>query len=114
MSDCLFCKIVEKKIPASLVYEDDNVLAFRDISPQAPVHVLVIPKKHIERLSKMEEADLPLLIDVHRAIQKIAKQENLVTDGYRVVNNDGQGAGQTVWHVHYHVLGGRVMQWPPG
>lgn len=114
MSECLFCKIVEKQIKANVVYEDGKVMAFRDVNPQAPTHILVIPKKHIERLSAMEEAETSLLVDIHQGIRQVVKQENLAGDGYRVVNNDGKLGGQTVGHLHYHVLGGRPMKWPPG
>ena len=113
MSDCLFCKIVEGAIPADKVYEDDHVVAFRDINPQAPVHVLVIPRRHIESLDAAEADDRGLLGRVLLTAQAIAA-ENGVAGAYRVVNNCGEAAGQSVFHIHFHVLGGRGMTWPPG
>lgn len=114
MSDCIFCKIAAGQIATKAVYEDRDVVAFRDVNPQAPVHVLVIPKKHIERLSTLQEDDWPLLVALGRAAVEVARQENLAKDGFRVVTNDGKNGGQTVSHLHLHVLGGRPMTWPPG
>src|SRR4051812_41828510 len=114
MTDCIFCKIAGGQIQTQAVYESRSVLAFRDVNPQAPVHVLVIPKKHIERLSTLMEDDLPLVAEIARAIQDVAKKENVSDDGFRVVTNDGKNGGQTVPHLHFHVLGGRRMTWPPG
>ena len=114
MSDCIFCKIAAGQIKADVVYEDQNVLAFRDVNPKAPVHILIIPKKHIERLSTVSEADLSLVSDIHRGVQKVAISEKLVESGYRLVTNNGRDAGQSVDHLHYHVLGGRALAWPPG
>jgi histidine triad (HIT) family protein len=108
---CLFCKIANKEIPAQIVYETELVLAFRDINPQAPVHILVIPKKHIASLA--ESAAASLSGDLTEAVRAITQQEKIV-DGYRVVINTGVNAGQTVDHLHYHILGGRKMTWPPG
>ena len=114
MSECIFCKIVKGEIPCDKVFETEHILAFRDISPQAPTHVLIIPKKHISGVMDLAKADAPLLLELHQAAQKIAEQENLVESGFRLVTNHGAGAGQTVFHLHYHLLGGRTLQWPPG
>jgi histidine triad (HIT) family protein len=111
---CLFCNILEKKVPATVVYEDEHALAFRDIRPVAPTHVLVIPKKHIAAIHDLEPADAAVLGNVFVAARKVAEQENLVEDGFRLVVNDGDAAGQTVHHIHVHVLGGRDLTWPPG
>lgn len=112
--DCLFCKIINKEIPSDIVYEDDDVLAFNDIDPKAPVHVLVIPKKHIASLNELTEADSALLMKIMLVIQKIAQEKNIAESGYRVVNNCGEQGGQTVGHLHFHLLGGREMLWPAG
>jgi len=113
MSDCLFCKIIAGDIPADKIYEDDDVLAFRDISPQAPSHFLVIPKKHISDLNRIGEEDDGLAGKVIRIGAQLAAQEGL-DGGYRVVFNNGPDGCQTVFHIHMHVLGGRQMNWPPG
>lgn len=113
MNDCLFCKIVAGEIPADKLYEDDDVLAFKDIAPQAPVHFLVIPKKHIVDPASVESSDEQLIGKIMRVGAKVA-QEQGVGDGFRVVFNNGAKAGQTVFHIHMHILGGRSMQWPPG
>lgn len=110
---CLFCKIIAGQIPADKLYEDDEFLAFRDISPQAPVHFLVIPKKHIVGPAFMEEEDDQLIGKMVRTAARIAKDLDLV-DGFRIVLNNSAAAGQTVFHIHLHVLGGRQLQWPPG
>lgn len=114
MSDCIFCKIATGQIKTDFVFNDEGVVAFRDINPQAPVHILVIPKKHVERVSTLAQDDFPLVGQIHRAIQRIAKMEGLEGQGFRVVTNDGANAGQTVLHLHYHILGGRRFGWPPG
>ena len=114
MSDCIFCKIANGEIPSQKVYESDNVFAFRDLDPVAPSHILIIPKKHIESLDYMESKDIELLGELLLTAKKIAKQEGLDKDGYRVVNNNGEMGGQTVNHFHLHLVGGRSMQWPPG
>lgn len=114
MSDCLFCKMVEGEIKADVVYEDDEVLAFRDINPQAPVHVLIIPKKHISTINDLQETDASLVGKMYLAAKDIAKQSGIADEGYRAVMNCNAGAGQTVFHIHLHLLGGRGMQWPPG
>ena len=113
MSDCLFCKIAGGEIPSDKVYEDDELFAFRDISPQAPVHVLVVPKKHIASLDEAEEGDAELLGRILMLARRLAAEQG-VAGGYRVVNNCGASAGQSVFHVHFHLLGGRTMGWPPG
>lgn len=113
MEDCLFCKIIAGEIPADKLYEDDDVLAFWDIAPQAPKHFLVIPKKHISGLSMLEDGDENLMGKVVKAGARLAKEQG-VGDNFRVVCNTGEQAGQTVFHIHMHVLGGRDMQWPPG
>ena len=113
MEDCLFCKILSGKVSTKKIYEDDKVLAFGDINPQAPVHILVIPKKHIVSLDDVGEDDIALLGHIQVVISRLARKNKLF-DGYRVVNNCGVDGGQTVQHLHYHLLGGRVFGWPPG
>lgn len=110
--DCLFCKIASKEIPSDIVYENDEAIAFRDLNPQAPTHVLVIPKKHVDSISKTGEGDN--LQALMAAAVEVAKLEGLEHTGFRLVINDGQHGGQTIFHLHVHVLGGRVMTWPPG
>jgi histidine triad (HIT) family protein len=113
-TNCLFCRIIAGEIPATNVYEDDHSFAFRDINPQAPTHILLIPKKHIASLNEATEEDQAVLGHLMCVATQIAKQEGLSKRGYRVVTNTGADAGQTVWHIHLHVLGGRPMTWPPG
>ncbi len=110
---CLFCKIVNGEIPAKLVFEDDQAIAFRDINPQAPAHILVVPKKHIGSLAEAEGDDKPLLGHLLATVQRIALSESL-SGGYRTLINTGSDGGQTVEHLHLHLLGGRAMHWPPG
>ncbi|WP_285776512.1 histidine triad nucleotide-binding protein [Microtetraspora sp. NBRC 13810] len=114
MTDCLFCKIAAKEIPADLVYETERTLAFRDINPQAPTHVLVVSKAHHADAAALAEADDGLADELIKAAHAIAVQEGVAADGYRLVFNTGPGAGQTVFHVHGHLLGGRDLRWPPG
>lgn len=114
MSEDLFLKIIDREIPADIVYEDDEVLAFNDINPQAPVHVLVIPKKHIRTLNDVKDGDEALLGRLMNVARKIARDRGVDNDGYRVVMNCNRGAGQTVFHIHLHLLGGRGFTWPPG
>lgn len=114
MSDCLFCKMVSGEIPPDKVYEDDEVLGFRDINPQAPVHVLVIPKEHIATLNDLDDAHRSLVGRMVQAAAKIAAQEGVDTSGYRTVLNCNADAGQSVFHIHLHLLAGRQMHWPPG
>ncbi len=114
MSDCIFCQIVKGTIPSTTLYEHDDCVAFEDLNPQAPVHALVIPKRHIASLSDVQEEDRRLLGSLMIACTHIAQEKGLVNNGYRVVTNIGREAGQTVFHLHFHVLGGRRFQWPPG
>jgi histidine triad (HIT) family protein len=111
---CLFCKIVNKEIQSQVVLENEHVLAFKDISPQAPVHVLVIPKKHLVGIHEATDADRDLMGELLLAGRKVAEQMGLHPKGYRLVINSGADAGQSVFHLHLHVLGGRSMAWPPG
>jgi histidine triad (HIT) family protein len=113
-SHCLFCRIVERAISSKIVYEDEQVMAFDDINPQAPIHALVIPKRHIGSLDEIQETDRALLGHLLTTCANIAKQKGLARTGYRVVANTGAEGGQTVSHLHLHVLGGRPMKWPPG
>lgn len=115
MTDCVFCKIASKEIPSEIVYEDDMIVSFKDLEPQAPVHVLIVPKKHIKSLSEATEQDKAvishIMVDV---VAQLAKKFKIASDGFRVVVNTGKMGGQTVPHLHFHLLGGRDMQWPPG
>ena len=112
--DCIFCKIAAKEIPVHSVYEDEDILAFPDLNPVAPVHLLVIPKKHIEHLLAAQEDDQKLLGHLLAKIPVIARQNGLEEDGFRVVANTKDNGGQTVYHLHFHLLGGRRFHWPPG
>jgi histidine triad (HIT) family protein len=114
VTDCLFCKIVAKEIPATIVLETERALAFRDINPQAPTHVLVVPKEHHADAAALAAADDGLADDVLAACHEVAVQDGVAESGYRIVFNTGLGAGQTVFHAHAHVLGGRGLAWPPG
>ncbi|MBU1193189.1 MAG: histidine triad nucleotide-binding protein [Gammaproteobacteria bacterium] len=114
MSDCLFCKMVAGDIKPTTVYEDDEVLAFRDLNPQAPTHVLVIPKTHISTINDLQPDQAALIGKLFLAAQKVAKDEGIAERGYRTVMNCNREAGQSVFHIHLHVLGGRAMNWPPG
>ena len=111
--DCLFCKIVASEIRSDRVYEDDEVIAFRDINPQAPTHLLVIPRRHVADVQDLTDADGELLARLFGAVRTLAAEARL-DNGYRVVTNVGPDAGQTVFHLHLHLLGGRSMSWPPG
>ncbi len=113
MADCIFCMLANHEIPTNVVYEDDEMFCFKDAEPQAPVHVLLIPKKHIECIDDIKEEDAPLLGRMMLKIQDIAKDLEL-ENGYRVVSNNGEDAFQTVKHLHFHILGKRKMLWPPG
>lgn len=113
MDDCLFCKIVKGEIPSTKIYEDENVYGFADIAPQAPFHAVIIPKKHIKSADEINEDNAYLMACVFKAVAKIAKEQKL-TNGYRVVNNCGEDGGQTVGHIHFHMLAGRQLAWPPG
>jgi histidine triad (HIT) family protein len=114
MSDCLFCRIVKRELPASIVFEDDRILAFNDINPQAPTHVLVLPKRHIATLNELDAADDSLVGEIVRRAAAIAAERGLTAGGYRTVFNTNRDAGQTVFHIHLHLIGGRHMRWPPG
>ncbi len=111
--DCLFCKIIAGEIPCSKVYEDDSVFAFNDIDPQAPVHVLIVPKVHIASADDVNETNSAVIAHIFEVAAKIAKEKGLA-DGYRIVNNCGDRAGQTVKHIHFHLMGGRDFTWPAG
>lgn len=113
MADCIFCKIANGEIPSEKLYENEHVLAFADLSPKAPVHILVIPKRHIQSAAQLSEQDGPLLGQMFEAAAKVAEQQGLA-QGYRLVINTGENGGQTVPHLHIHILGGRQMEWPPG
>lgn len=110
----LFTKIIRREIPATIVYEDDLCLAFRDIQPQAPVHILLVPKKEIVSLAHLSEEDAPIVGHMMVKAKEIAAKQGLAEDGYRVVTNIGERGGQSVFHLHFHILGGRQMTWPPG
>lgn len=112
--DCIFCKISEKKIPAKIIYEDDLVIAFEDVNPQSPVHTLVIPRKHISTNLDITEKDNALIGRMFQAANKIAKDKGIAERGFRLVMNCNRESGQTVFHIHLHILGGRHMHWPPG
>jgi histidine triad (HIT) family protein len=114
MNECIFCKIVARTIPAALVYEDDMVVAFDDLNPQAPTHTLVIPRKHVASIAELQDSDVGLLGRLMLAGNKIAKLKGIDDAGYRVVINTGAHGGQSVFHLHLHVLGGRHLAWPPG
>jgi histidine triad (HIT) family protein len=112
--DCIFCRILSGEIPATVVLDNDQVLAFRDVTPRAPTHVLVVPRRHIRDIAAIEPSDGPLLAALFGAANAVADGDGIVESGYRLVLNVGPDAGQTVFHLHLHVLGGRVMSWPPG
>ncbi len=115
MTDCIFCKIIAKKIPSKIIYEDDLAVAFEDINPQAPVHTLVIPKKHIPTVLGLKEGEDDHLIGhLFKIANKIAMDKGIAERGFRLVTNCNHESGQTVYHIHLHLLGGRVMHWPPG
>lgn len=114
MCNCIFCKIIQKEIKADIVSETENFIAIRDVNPQAPVHVLVIPKKHIASLNEFEKSDEYLIAEANILARKIAKSEGISESGYRLVLNTNSAAGQSVFHIHWHILGGREMTWPPG
>lgn len=112
--DCLFCKIINREIPADIVYEDDEMLAFNDINPQAPTHVLIIPKRHIATLNDIEEQDLAVVGRLPYTAARLAEELGFAEDGYRVVMNCNENGGQTVYHIHMHLMGGRRFTWPAG
>lgn len=114
MSDCLFCGIVDGSVKANLVYQDDAVVAFSDIAPRAPVHILIIPRKHVASVSDIAESDCALIGAIFQVAAKLARGHGIAESGYRVVVNSGADAGQSVFHIHFHLLGGRQLGWPPG
>ncbi len=114
MEGCIFCRIVARELPADILYEDERVIAFRDINPQAPVHVLVVSRKHIASMLEPEARDGALLASVLEAVAMVSEREDIASSGVRMVTNAGRAAGQEVPHLHFHVLGGRMMSWPPG
>jgi histidine triad (HIT) family protein len=114
MENCIFCKIANREIPSRIVYEDESILAFHDIDPKAPVHILVIPKEHIPSVNELSQDNSRVIGHIFAVIPSIAQQAGIRDTGYRVVVNCGKDAGQAVNHLHYHVLGGRSLNWPPG
>jgi histidine triad (HIT) family protein len=114
MDNCLFCKIINKEIPAPRVYEDENAIVIRDINPQAPVHLLALPRRHYSGVHEVNAADNNLFGQLFQAVTRVVEQEKLAGQGYRLVVNFGEKAGQTVPHIHVHILSGRLLQWPPG
>lgn len=114
MSECIFCKIINGDIPSNKIYEDDKIVAFNDLNPQSPTHVLIIPKEHIPSANYIDENNSSIIGSIFVVINKIARENGLDKQGYRIVNNCGEFGGQTVEHIHFHLLGGRQLQWPPG
>ncbi len=112
--NCLFCDIVAKKIPAEIIYESKHTIAFHDISPQAPTHILIIPKLHFSNILALTQNDTEIMNSLFKAINKISNQLSLTKNGFRIVTNTGQDGGQTVDHLHFHLLAGRALTWPPG
>lgn len=114
MADCIFCKIIDGQIPANKVFENDELLAFEDVNPVAPTHILIVPKKHVETLNDIGDSDAHMLGKLLVCASKLAAEKNLAGKGYRIVVNCMSGAGQSVYHIHLHLMGGRIFQWPPG
>jgi len=114
MQTCVFCKIVRKEIPSDIIYEDDELLAFRDVNPQAPVHILIVPKKHVDGILALREDDASLVSKAILLAGRLARQDGVAESGFRLVCNTNRDAGQSVPHLHIHLLGGRAMGWPPG
>lgn len=114
MGDCLFCRIVNREIEADVIHVSDNVVAFRDINPEAPVHILLVPKEHVESMRELEDDHGGMLAEIFETAAHLAKAENVDRSGWRMVSNVGPDAGQSVFHLHFHLLGGRPMAWPPG
>ena len=114
MDNCLFCKIIAGEIPSTKVYEDESVLAFRDIAPQAPTHIILIPKEHIASANELTEENAGVVGHIYAVAAKIAKEQGFAETGYRIVNNCGKDGGQTVGHIHFHLLARRNLAWPPG
>tara|TARA_R110002096_G_scaffold117236_4_gene254165 strand:- start:6533 stop:6889 length:357 start_codon:yes stop_codon:yes gene_type:complete len=113
-TDCLFCKILAGEIPADIIFESDTAIAFRDINPQAPTHVLIIPRQHVSTINDIEQQDEAIVGSLYSAARAIAATEGIAEEGYRTVMNCNEAAGQTVFHLHLHLLGGRQLRWPPG
>jgi len=109
MENCIFCKIIKKEISSTIVYEDDVVIGFKDINPVAPVHILIVPKTHLSSVNEINETNAEIIVKIHLAAQKIAKEMNIYEKGYRLINNCGADAGQTVHHLHYHLIGGKNL-----
>jgi histidine triad (HIT) family protein len=114
MNDCLFCGVVEGRVKGDIVYRDESVVAFRDIRPQAPVHILIVPRKHVATVLDLEASDSAVVGQIFLLIAKLAREQGVAESGFRVVVNSGADAGQSVFHVHFHLLGGRPFRWPPG
>ena len=114
MEKCLFCRIIKKEMESNILYEDDDILAFKDVNPQAPVHLLIIPKKHIPGITELEEEDKELIGKICLVAKRIAREQSVYQCGFRLVVNSGPDAGQAVQHLHFHLLGGRKLGWPPG
>lgn len=114
MEDCLFCKIINKEIESNIVFESDNVLIFKDISPKAPVHLLAVPKKHVRSILEIEKLDCGIIKELMEAMGRVALEMGLDEEGFRIVTNTGSGAGQSVNHLHFHIMGKRKFNWPPG
>ena len=114
MEKCLFCRIVDKEIPAEIVFESDKLLAFKDVDPQAPVHILIIPKEHITTTNDLSNKHKKLVGDILLTAKQLASEYDIAEDGYRIVFNCNKNGGQAVYHIHLHLLGGRQMKWPPG
>ena len=114
MKDCLFCKIVRKEIPAKIVFENEKIVAFRDINPKAPVHILIVPKKHISTIMDLRQEDKDVIGEIYLVVQKLTELEKIAEGGFRTVVNCNADAGQEVFHIHFHLLGGRLFRWPPG
>lgn len=112
MDNCIFCKIISGEIPSKKVYEDDLIYGFNDVNPVAPVHILLIPKKHISTLNDMTDEDIKIITHIYSVAKRIAKEVGISKEGYRIVTNCGENAGQTVFHVHFHLIGGKKLQWP--
>ncbi len=109
MNDCIFCKIINKEIPSTIVYENDYVIAFDDLHPVAPVHTLIVPKKHITNIMELEENDAKCVFEIHKAIQEVAKIKGVEESGFRIITNYGEDGGQTILHLHYHLIGGKHL-----
>ncbi|MCK4535604.1 MAG: histidine triad nucleotide-binding protein [Desulfuromonadales bacterium] len=112
--NCIFCKIIAGEIPAKVVFEDDQVVVIEDLAPQAPVHLLIFPRKHVRTTLDLAVEDNALVGHIYQVANQMAKELDIADDGFRIVNNCNEGAGQSIWHIHFHVLGGRNMTWPPG